>query len=63
MAMPTIAKSSTRVMVDIGTFSTVPRQAQRIVCLFASARITPRLENPISRMVTTWVSGRFQRNR
>ena len=43
------------VIVDMGNSNMVPRQAHLIFCLFITARITPRLENPIMKRVAVLV--------
>ena len=44
----TITKSSIKVMVDMGKFKLVPKQAQRICLFFRKALITPKLPKLIS---------------
>lgn len=55
MAKITIVRSSISVMLERGTLSIVPKQAQESFCFFSKLLITPTLEKPISRMVNTSV--------
>ena len=62
-AMATMPRSSTSVIVDIGSLRTVPRQAQRICWRRRKAAITPRLLKPISRIAARLVWNGASRNR